>query len=646
MKRLLLLGWLLIGATASVCAQQRQGAWWYMFNTALNFNVSPPVPHTVYYGAGEPGPGTISDARGNLLFYCGSAEYVLNRNEQIMPSALLPLPQSGMPTRRGGTVIVPDPADEARYYIFNTFIPWFPTPPPPTSRYELVPQLHYGIVDMRLDSGRGDLVPPLASLRPPVRDTIAPKLTVLLHANNRDSWVVSVNYRGDSLLAWPVTAQGIGALVASPVGGRTRLFVEDSARVIYNIRFIRGSPDSRVLSCPTDSAIELYNFDRATGRFTPRLSLPLHPVPNVVTRTAAFSPDGNKLYVGFLQDTVPPAHDALVQYDLTAGSAAAVAATRTVVLTHPDLLGVGDIQLAMDGRLYFTSGRRGGIGTTQGFFVNWLSRVNCPNQPGLACQPELWYDSLAGSALSTPVLNQTLFRNANILQAQASRAAVCPAGDTARLTAFGAGADQFAWTGPGGQVLPGAQPRVAPLTTTRYRVTGTGPCATDTASVVVRVLPPPAPFDLGPDVVLTTGQTATFVVAGNAGQQFLWNTGDTTTSITTDSAGVYWVRVFNAGGCELTDTVRVEVVNGLADAPGAMPRAGIWPNPSADGRFTVRLPLPAELVLTDALGRVVARQRTAAGDTPLDLRAQLAGVYVLRLAWPDGRATVRRLVRW
>ncbi len=643
MRRFALINWLLLAILGSAHAQQRQGAWWYMATTAVDFNQSPPVSHPVYNGAGEPGPGTISDARGNLLFYCGSAEYVLNRNEQPMPTAVIPTVFASMPTRRGGTAIVPNPGNAAQYYIFNTYIP--ASGRDSLGQYELVPQLRYGLVDMRLDSGRGDLVLPLATGRPAVRDTVAPKLTVLLHANNRDSWVVSVNYRGDSLLAWPVTPAGIGAVVASAANAPVPLFVEDSTLLLYRIHFIRGSADSELLSCPTDSTVELYRFDRTTGRFAHWFSLPLHVPTGTHCRTAAFSPDGRKLYVGFLQDTVPPMLPALVQYDLTASTPAAVVASRVVLVEHPDLEGVGDIQLAMDGRLYFTSGRRSPIPGDHYFYSNWFSRIDCPNQPGLACRPQLWYDSLSGFAASTPVLNQTLFRNANKLQAQASRAAVCPAGDTVQLVAFGAGADRFAWTGPGGQVLAGGQPRVAPLTTTRYFVTGTAACATDTASVVVRVLPPPTPFDLGPDVTLATGQTATFTVLGNGGQQFQWNTGDTTATLTTAAPGPYWVRVFNAGGCALTDTVRVRALVGL---PAANPAAGVrvWPNPTPDGRFTVHLPHPARLLLTDALGRPLGPVVAAdSAEMPLDLRAYPAGVYLLRLTWPDGRTTTHRLLR-
>ncbi|MBC7447360.1 MAG: T9SS type A sorting domain-containing protein [Hymenobacteraceae bacterium] len=120
------------------------------------------------------------------------------------------------------------------------------------------------------------------------------------------------------------------------------------------------------------------------------------------------------------------------------------------------------------------------------------------------------------------------------------------------------------------------------------------------------------------------------------------DTGTTTTGwvFRLDSAGYV-----QAGGTP--PPVRCRPVGLPAPAEGA-PASGVavWPNPASDGRFAVRASRPgARYVVADALGRVVAAGALAGGETPLDLRAQPAGVYVLRLSWPDGRAVRRRLVR-
>ena len=51
-------------------------------------------------------------------------------------------------------------------------------------------------------------------------------------------------------------------------------------------------------------------------------------------------------------------------------------------------------------------------------------------------------------------------------------------------------------------------------------------------------------------------------------------------------------------------------------------------------------------MVMDAVGRTVAAGALSGPETTLDLRTQSAGVYALRLTWPDGRAVSKRLVRW
>ena len=110
------------------------------------------------------------------------------------------------------------------------------------------------------------------------------------------------------------------------------------------------------------------------------------------------------------------------------------------------------------------------------------------------------------------------------------------------------------------------------------------------------------------------------------------------------------VRVINNLWCS-RDTVLYPFgpPTGLAESVST-PTVHIFPNPSADGRFTVRLGergAAPVLMVVDAVGRVVTSRQLPAGhaDALLDLRAQPAGVYAARLRWPDGRSVTRRLVR-
>lgn len=97
-------------------------------------------------------------------------------------------------------------------------------------------------------------------------------------------------------------------------------------------------------------------------------------------------------------------------------------------------------------------------------------------------------------------------------------------------------------------------------------------------------------------------------------------------------------------GCEVCQ--EVFPLGPLSIQQELLARVSVYPNPSS-GRFTVRGADGATLEVTDALGRrVLAAGSPAPAEAGLDLSRFPAGVYTLRLQWPDGRATIRRLVRW
>jgi cyclophilin family peptidyl-prolyl cis-trans isomerase len=70
---------------------------------------------------------------------------------------------------------------------------------------------------------------------------------------------------------------------------------------------------------------------------------------------------------------------------------------------------------------------------------------------------------------------------------------------------------------------------------------------------------PPCPkpeVELGDDIILNEGETL-ILDAGNNGVQFIWSTGENSSKIEVDTAGVYWVRVTN--NCAETNTDTIEI---------------------------------------------------------------------------------------
>jgi uncharacterized protein (TIGR02145 family) len=94
-----------------------------------------------------------------------------------------------------------------------------------------------------------------------------------------------------------------------------------------------------------------------------------------------------------------------------------------------------------------------------------------------------------------------------------------------------------------------------------YWVNATDPGCTLSDTAVVSLYPIPL-VDLGPDISLCAGQTATLTASGGPFPQYLWNTGATTSTIVVNSTGTYYVHVVDNNGCNGSDTIHV-IVNPL-----------------------------------------------------------------------------------
>jgi gliding motility-associated-like protein len=84
-------------------------------------------------------------------------------------------------------------------------------------------------------------------------------------------------------------------------------------------------------------------------------------------------------------------------------------------------------------------------------------------------------------------------------------------------------------------------------------VTLNGCAASDTVNIDVL---PPIVVDLGADIFICPGGSAT-LDAALSGYSFLWNGGQTTSSITVSTAGTYWVQA-GMGSCTGSDTIVVQ----------------------------------------------------------------------------------------
>ena len=125
-------------------------------------------------------------------------------------------------------------------------------------------------------------------------------------------------------------------------------------------------------------------------------------------------------------------------------------------------------------------------------------------------------------------------------------------GDNVTLTANGVG--NFLWsTGETTESIT-----VNPTNTTTYTVTASNSCSTDVSDDIIVTVNPGVTLDAGPNVSICSGENITLTAQGNG--TFLWNTGETTPSITVSpSSTAKYTVTSSLGACSKVDDVIVTV---------------------------------------------------------------------------------------
>jgi len=244
----------------------------------------------------------ICDTSGNLLFYSNGIT-IGNRNYDTLQNSVDFNPgwatddndPDGMSNCQG-VLILPDPGNSDRYYIFHEsgeeFIAY--------NTYEVQPlHLSYSLVDMNLDSGLGGIVDTLKN-KYAIEDTLLwGGLTAVKHANGRDWWIIAHNFYHDKYYKLLLTPNGIEGPYEQIIGSDLMYDVDVQATF---------SPDgSKYCISNHYGWFDYFDFDRCTGEFSN------YKTGNDVNLDSAgffgcsFSPNSRFLYVSSQID--------LYQYD-------------------------------------------------------------------------------------------------------------------------------------------------------------------------------------------------------------------------------------------------------------------------------------------------------------------------------------------
>ncbi|CAN5466681.1 hypothetical protein BH11BAC2_BH11BAC2_20690 [soil metagenome] len=534
---------------------QQSGRFWYFGNGAgLDFGSNPPTALTNGALNAFEGCATISDNSGILQFYT-NGNMVWNRNHLPMPSGS-GLNGDGAATQTA--IIVPAPGNINLYYIFTVDTNGGPR------------GLCYSEVDMTLNGGLGDVTVKNVTLLTPVTE----KLTAVRHSNGIDAWVIVHGWNDSFFQSFEITAAGVNT---TAVTSATGAFHGGSFTNAHG--YLKASPNAQKIACAIrgSNLAEVFDFNNSTGVISNPVSLPF----TMQVYGVEFSPNNRFLYIGTTNNP-----GTITQYDLQAGSNAAIIASGQVIANYPGFIGA--LQSGSDGKIYVCQFQSGN-----------LAIINNPDLAGTSCNFISNAVFLSGRIAQYGLPN---FLQSFVIVANFNYGDTC-ANSLTNFQLIFINPDSVRWDFD--DIPSGAQntstlnnPTHTYTTPGSYDVSVTvyqGGLA-DVATKTIQILPTPDPF-LGNDISDCEGGSLLLNPGSFPGATFLWNDGSSGTTYLSDTTEQVFVEV-TLTGCIGRDTLQANY-----------------------------FPVPAV-----ALGSDI----TACEDNPVILDAGNAGATYL---WQDGTTT-------
>ena len=494
--------------------------WYFGFRAGVDFSSGTPIAIPNSSSNMFEGNCTYCNNDGRVIMYSG-ANVVFDSTNIPMPNSAGLLGATNNSSTQG-TLFLRKPASDSIYYIFTT-------DEEGGSR-----GLRYSEINMNLRGGLGDVTSVKNIL---LYAPTCEKLFAIRHCNGRKAWLLSHDWNSNRFIVYKIDDTGIDTTkIISAVGSNHGGFTTFSHGQLI------ASPDGKKVAIACQQGfVEILDFDNNTGL----LSNPKYiPVPLVYG--LAFSPNSKVLYAVGVSFGTPE----ILQYDISAGSAAAIIATRTIVGLAPGGTH-GCFQLHKNGKIYQVNGYETALcvidnpntlGVGCNFIVNAVSFT-----PGRECRLGLNNIPVTFSSSIKPALIGVDTFCANTIQ----HYDVVACTDSTRFYIIG-NAQIVASTSTGVQVssaIAGSNQLIVKLMSE---------CGVDfdTFNFYVKA----GPLALLPsDTTLCT--TTIQLAAGVDANSYLWNTGDTTERITITSSGSYWVRKTSTSGCIIYDTTNVNNYN-------------------------------------------------------------------------------------
>jgi gliding motility-associated-like protein len=339
-------------------AQKQANVWHFGDGKSLDFSSGDPVEVSGSAIFTFEGSASYCDSLGNLLMYTngGGREpdfsgqdpgHIWNRNNDVMYD--MQGIEGGGFSAPQSSVIVEAPGQPNVYYVFTMDEIEFDVGASPAI-IASQPQgrgLRYFTVDMSLNGGLGGVV--LADQ--PVFSPSFESLCAIRHANQTDYWIL-INHSDQGIGIYSLTSSGI------------QLSNEYSA-LGATAGFIKGSPNGEKVVFNSN----VLDFNPSTGQLS-------NPIQLNTNSRFEFSPNSRYIYGAFTDNV----NVTVIRYDLDAAN---IPASLDQIGTIPivNFSGIAQIQLAPDGRIYFSDYQVDNIA---------IHRINCPNTETPSVEPDVF----------------------------------------------------------------------------------------------------------------------------------------------------------------------------------------------------------------------------------------------------------------
>lgn len=333
-------------------AQHDYDVWCFGYGAGISFAGPSPVAIGSASTSLE-GAASIADpVTGALLFYTDG--------EKVFNAANVPMPNGtglkGSYSSAQSALIIPRANAPRTFYVFTTDAGIYDRPPNEG--------VHYSIVDMRLDGGKGDVTTKNVQLLPEASE----RLTAIRHRDRCSYWIITHGWNDNVFRAFLVNDAGVATTPVESAVGVVHQDPPNRALASSSIGVLKASPNGSYLAVTTFSMgiVQLFRFDNATGVVYDPLDLPVQGDPY----GASFSPDNSRLYI-----STQPA--ILTQFDLSSPDPRAILTSRHVLAQDTNRFTkypFGSLQIGPDGRIY--------LARVNGQLIDVIEH---PNAPGSAC---------------------------------------------------------------------------------------------------------------------------------------------------------------------------------------------------------------------------------------------------------------------